>query len=479
SKMSNIVDFYKDRTLFITGVTGFMGKVLLEKLLRSCPGLKKVYLLMRPKKGHDIRTRLNQLIESKLFDDIRENMLNVHEKVIPVAGDIMEPKLGLSEEEEKILIEEVSIVFHSAATVRFDEPLKMSVQLNIIGVNRILDLCKKMQHLDALIHISTAYANCDRHLISEKIYQPPITASKIVSAMEWMDDEVVQALTPKIIQPRPNTYTFTKAIAEHLIAEKSENLPVAIVRPSIVGASWQEPLQGWVDNFNGPSGLLVAIGKGILRVMMGNNSACADLVPVDMAVNLIIASAWSTATYGHNGLQIFNCTTGLQNRLTWGQIEKASMDCFSRNPVDVPVRLPNPKFTLNRTYYLLQRWFDHFLPAWFMDIGLKLCGQKPILMRLQRRLWKSVSCMEFFTSHEWKFEDDNVRKLYANMSERDQKDFNFDVKQIHWPTYLENYCLGVKRFVLKEDMKNLLKARKAFYRLVGWLAGWLAGWLIG
>ena len=56
--MSDIVEFYRGRSVFITGATGFLGKVLVEKLLRSCPDIKAVYLLIRPKKGQDVGTRL-------------------------------------------------------------------------------------------------------------------------------------------------------------------------------------------------------------------------------------------------------------------------------------------------------------------------------------------------------------------------------------------------------------------------------------
>lgn len=63
---SDIVGFYRDRSVFITGSTGFMGKVLVEKILRSCPGVKTLYLLMRPKAGIDIRTRLEELISTKV-----------------------------------------------------------------------------------------------------------------------------------------------------------------------------------------------------------------------------------------------------------------------------------------------------------------------------------------------------------------------------------------------------------------------------
>ena len=45
-------------------------------------------------------------------------------KVVPIAGDIMEPRFGIGESDEQMLCNAVSIVFHSAATVRFDEELK-------------------------------------------------------------------------------------------------------------------------------------------------------------------------------------------------------------------------------------------------------------------------------------------------------------------------------------------------------------------
>jgi len=64
--MSDIPGFYRDRSIFITGATGFMGKVLVEKLLRCCPGIKTIYLLMRPKRGRDVRTRLEELIKTKV-----------------------------------------------------------------------------------------------------------------------------------------------------------------------------------------------------------------------------------------------------------------------------------------------------------------------------------------------------------------------------------------------------------------------------
>lgn len=64
-----------------------------------------------------------------------------------------------------------------------------------------------------------------------------------------MDDETIDSLTPRLIQPRPNTYTFTKAMAEYMVVENMGDMPTAIVRPSIVGASWQEPVPVNIHEF--------------------------------------------------------------------------------------------------------------------------------------------------------------------------------------------------------------------------------------
>lgn len=64
---SSIVEFYKGRSVFITGATGFMGKVLVEKLLRSCPGIERIYLLMRPSKGQSVEYRLQELINNQVW----------------------------------------------------------------------------------------------------------------------------------------------------------------------------------------------------------------------------------------------------------------------------------------------------------------------------------------------------------------------------------------------------------------------------
>jgi fatty acyl-CoA reductase len=136
--------------------------------------------------------------------------------------------------------------------------------------------------------VSTAYANCDRVHISETVYNPPVKPEKLIEAVEWLDEDVINYLTPKVLKSKPNTYTYTKAIAEYLVIQECKNIPCAIIRPSIIGATWREPFPGWVDGWNGPTALFPAVGTGLLRSMLGTYDATSDLIPVDVSVNLMI-----------------------------------------------------------------------------------------------------------------------------------------------------------------------------------------------
>ena len=66
SHTQSITEFYAGRNVFITGATGFMGKVLVEKLLRACPNIGKIYLLVRHKKGVEPQQRIANLVECEV-----------------------------------------------------------------------------------------------------------------------------------------------------------------------------------------------------------------------------------------------------------------------------------------------------------------------------------------------------------------------------------------------------------------------------
>uniref|UniRef100_A0A3Q3X3V3 Fatty acyl-CoA reductase n=1 Tax=Mola mola TaxID=94237 RepID=A0A3Q3X3V3_MOLML len=401
--MLTIPEYYAGKNVLITGATGFMGKVLLEKLLRSCPGVKAVYVMVRSKAGQSPKARITDMINCKLFERLQEEQPNFAEKVIAVNSDLTQPELDLSKEDQSILTENIHVVFHCAATVRFNEPLKDAMQLNVLAIQKMLALAHRMKCLQIFVHISTAYANCDR---------------------DWMDDELVSALTPMLIRERPNTYTYTKALAEYLVQQESGDLNVAIIRPSIVGASWKEPFPGWIDNFNGPSGIFIAAGKGILRTMRASNDAVADLVPVDVVINTTLAAAWYSGSQTLNrpgNILVYNCTTGGINPFHWGEVEYCINMTFKTNPLEQAFRRPNVNLRSNP--FTNQYWttVSHTLPALLYDGYLVLTGHKPRMMKTITRLHKTMMVLEYFTSHSWVWNTDNIAMLMAQMSPEDKK----------------------------------------------------------
>ncbi|XP_019738532.1 fatty acyl-CoA reductase 1 isoform X2 [Hippocampus comes] len=463
--MTSVADYYAGKNVLITGATGFMGKVLVEKLLRCCPQVRALFLLVRPKAGQSMQQRVDDMIKCKLFDRVREDDAHFHRKIVPISSELTEPGLAISPEDADKLAACVNIVFHCAATIRFDEPLKHAVQLNVIGTQQLLGLARRMRHLEAFIHISTAYANCNRKHIDEVIYPPPVEPRKLIESLEWMDDRIVQDITPRLIGNRPNTYTYTKALAEYVVQQEQDKLNIGIIRPSIVGASWQEPFPGWIDNFNGPSGVFIAAGKGILRTMRANNDAVADLIPVDVVINLTLAAGWYTAVHKPKTALVYNCTTGGINPFHWGEIEHHVMSSFKRNPLEQAFRRPNANITSN--YLIYQYWIlvSHKFPALLYDLVLRLTGQKPQMMRIFNRLHKAISLLEYFSSQDWEWNSENVNMLMAQLSPEDRKTFNFDVRQLNWPEYIENYCIGTKKYVLNEDMSDIPAARQHLRKL--------------
>lgn len=110
-----------------------------------------------------------------------------------------------------------------------------------------------------MVHASTAYANCNLSRTEERVYDQPISPAKLIDSTTWMSNEMLDALTPQLLANRPNTYTYAKALAESQLLLEAGDLPLIIVRPSIIGAMWRDPLPGWTDNVNGPTGLFAAV----------------------------------------------------------------------------------------------------------------------------------------------------------------------------------------------------------------------------
>lgn len=121
---------------------------MVEKLLRSCSGVEKVYILARAKKGKNVQERVNELTSVPAFDKLRASHPDALEKIVAIEGDITKEKFGMSEADLKSIYDEVGVVIHSAATVSFSEPLRVATQINLLGTMEMMKMCHQMKKLE-------------------------------------------------------------------------------------------------------------------------------------------------------------------------------------------------------------------------------------------------------------------------------------------------------------------------------------------
>ncbi|CAH0712961.1 unnamed protein product, partial [Brenthis ino] len=195
SEESQIQKMFSGSTIFLTGGTGFLGKLLIEKLIRSCPNIKKLYLLTRAKKNKDPMKRLQEQFDDLLYNKLRKEKPDFIQKIGIIEGDLGQINLGISDEDRSKLIEEVEFIFHGAATVRFDEALKTAVEINVRGTREMLQLANACTKLRALVYISTAYSNCHLSEIDEKFYDSNLSGEKLIDLVENIDENTLKKVT--------------------------------------------------------------------------------------------------------------------------------------------------------------------------------------------------------------------------------------------------------------------------------------------
>lgn len=372
-----IPKFYAGREIFITGGSGFMGKVLIEKLLRSCPDIARIFVLIRSRKGKSPDERLKVITDLPLFGPIRQVMPSVLNKLTAIDGDITELELGLSNEDVERM-KNVSIVFHSAASVRFDDPLKYAVFMNTRGTHELFKFVEKLENVAAVLHVSTTYSNPDRYIVEEEIYPPVADWRKTIEICEKHDEDELNSLTGLYTNFMPNTYTFTKNLAEHVVNDFKDKLPLTLFRPSIVISSMIEPFPGWVDNFNGPVGLLVGSGIGITRTMYCNPDNLTDFTPVDVCIKAMIIAAWKRAHEPRGVLPVYNCASSNLVTITMGQVTDIGKSIAASTPLDQMLWTPGGRTTLNRPMNYIKTIFLQLLPALLVDLMLRIKGERTL-----------------------------------------------------------------------------------------------------
>ncbi|XP_046976795.1 putative fatty acyl-CoA reductase CG5065 [Vanessa cardui] len=469
----SIKDFYRGKNILVTGGTGFMGKVLLEKLLYSIPDIGNIYVLMRPKKGKSVQQRYEDMQRLPLFDRLRNEKPSVLKKIKPLQGDVLFDNFGLSEKEIEILSDEISLVFHFAATLRLEAPLKDNVDMNTCGTQRALNVAKKFKNMLVFVHLSTAFCYPDYAVLEEKMHAPPVKPSEIMHLIEWMDEKQINLLTPSLLGPHPNCYTYSKRLAESLVEDAYNNLPTVIARPSIVCPAFKEPLAGWVDSLNGPVGLMLGAGKGVIRTMLCDGTLIAQVVPVDTAINAIIAIGMieGSKTKKSEVMPIYNVNIGHQKPTTWGDVLKVAKDYARKFPFALPLWYPNGDITTNHILHEYRRIFYHIIPAYFIDFIFLILGQKRFMIRVQNRVNQGLDVLQYFTMRPWNFPCPNFDSIQTKLNEEDKVTFNTDLTTADRDKYMTLCVEGGRIYCLKEDPTKIYINRRYhnFLYVLDWI----------
>ncbi|KAI8433391.1 hypothetical protein MSG28_015431 [Choristoneura fumiferana] len=314
------------------------------------------------------------------------------------------------------------------------------------------------------IHVSTAYSNSHLFNVEERFYPCEASCDELERAVDKLTDEQINKMLPTILGSWPNTYTFTKALAEKELRASAGNLPLGIFRPAIVTSTAKEPLVCWLDNMYGPTGVAVGTVTGILRTLQCDGAVTADIVPVDMVVNCLMVSAANVHKAYKQSVPpseppIYNYVSSVENRITWGEFMHHNLSAIENNPFSNAVWYVS--LTLHRSAFMNQLYiiFLHLLPGALVD-GLAVClGRKPKMLKVYRKIHKFSSVLSYFCTREIKFCNRNVRELWDRTSEQDKQLFPFSMAEVSWEAYFKEYLVGIRRYLFKDSDDTLPQAR--------------------
>ncbi|XP_061394557.1 putative fatty acyl-CoA reductase CG8306 [Musca vetustissima] len=469
-----IDEFYSKRELFITGGTGFLGKSLIEKLLRDCPGIKTMYMLIRPKRGKTAMERLVDYKNDPVFARLRRDQPSVLDKIVPIVGECSEIGLGISQEDLNRL-KNVSIIFHEAAFVKFDNDLRSSILMNTRGTYELVKIAQTLKHLIAFIHCSTAYIYPFGHEIEEKIYKLPTDWRTAIKLAETYDVETLEILRLKYTGFFPNPYSFTKNLAEQIIADHSDVLPMTILRPVVVAPAYMEPEPGYFDNLNGPMGILAAVSLGVSQMAYVNPDLNLSLIPVDLVTSLTIGSGFrcgmetlSKPKSSPLKLRIQTFAPGKMYDFTIQQSTKKIVELVKKNPIQNAVWAPSPRMTTNMYWYLIWLFLVHIPMAIIYDLIFVLAKRKPILLKTTRRIIYTVRTLGKFSKKYFEFHNEGMWDLYyATMeNDRDHRFYHVDAMNMDFHHIFDGTLKGLKKFILKEPEEATPATRRRFQMLL-------------
>ena len=527
-----IREFYQDRTVLLTGGTGFYGQGLTAKILRYLPGVRRLYLVLRPGRGPGgatlpVEERLDELFKLVVFDRFRQEepaaFAAARQKVRALACDMRQPGLGLDDASRDELLAEVDLIIGNAASVTFDEPLDSAIQFNTLAPQELLRLAREGRKKPVLVHVSTAYVNgrligaipertlpVDRtiqHLIDgstppqpfvpeeeiaqaqarcrairdqaqsdeqqrafrreivEQSHRRTLSDSRLQKLIDdrcrrWIERELVEEGMRRARQHGWNdVYTFTKAMGEQLLVKHRDQVPLAIVRPSVTEGALEDPHPGWIHGIKVTDPLIVAYGRGLVPDFPAAVGAPMDLVPVDIVVNTVLAAATQATA---STVEVFHAATSGENPLPNTRMFKYVKGYFEEHPL-LNKDGSRPEL-VDWTFPTVARFQRVFNWKYLYPLELKQklyeylperwapAPKKRRLAALKTRLKRVQYFTDLFspyTTLDCRYETKRMLALYESLPPEEQRIFNMDVRRIDWYQYYQKTHLpGLRRHEL-------------------------------
>ena len=422
-------------------------------------------------------------------------------RITTIAGDVGTDGLGLSDADRSVFAT-ADVVIHSAATVSFDSPLTSAIEINLLGPTRIAQLCQSLGITPHLVAVSTCYVAGNRRgsapeqLVSEGPFDigldwhaevaasrrlksdseaasrtpeqlaafrkeargelgaagaPALAAKTEQIRSRWVKDQLIQAGRSRAASVGwPDAYAFTKALGEQALFESKGDVPVSIVRPSIIESAFAEPRPGWIRGFRMAEPVIISYARGLLREFPGVPEGTIDVIPVDMVVAAIIAVAGAGPDRAPFITQV---ASGGVNPLRYRTLVDNVSDFFTRNPIydheGQPILVPEWRFPgRGRVQGQLTRAKQVISTAEKALQTLPLRGKQAEFSatlegkRLEvERALEYVELYGLYTECEAIYQVDNLMSLWSDLSETDREAFAFDPRVVDWDQYINEIHL--------------------------------------
>ncbi len=503
-----IADSLAGKRIAITGSTGFVGTALVERLLRCVPDCSLV-LLVRDGKRTPAASRVErELLKNDAFDRLRRAHADGPEtfaemtarRITTIAGDVGTDGLGLSPADRDVLAS-CDVVIHSAASVSFDSPLDSAVEINLLGPTRIAALLNELGVHPHLVAVSTCYVAGNRRgtapeeLVSAGPFDlglswkaevaaarrlrgdteaasrepsrlvefraearaelgaagAPALAAKTEQRRErWVRDRLIEAGRARAASVGwPDAYAFTKALGEQALIETRGDVPVSIVRPSIIESAWAEPRPGWIRGFRMAEPVILSYARGLLSEFPGVPEGIVDVIPVDLVVATIIAVA-ARGPHPPSPAQpdIVQVASGGINPLRYRMLVDNISAWFKQHPLydaeGQPIVVPEFRFPGRvRVQGQLVRAKAAITKAEKALQALPLRGkQAEFSAKLESKRMEVERALEYvelyglYTECEAIYQVDRLIELWESLDDTDQAAFNFDPRSVDWVHYI-------------------------------------------